>query len=221
MSLVDQVKGINLSSLQSALNASGLGSAMQTVTVPPKAEVLAPGEIGINETKDVVTVLIDIIKALFFPGISKLTGWVAVMLAIPQAIIGISKVPQELGDLDETETKELVDFVKSELPEVTDEYALKIIGYAIQALYFIYMCIASFIESKAAVAAAKVAASNEAAQVDSGKSATLPEANQSGAPSVTPEAGANTGPGPDNTGKTDPGNLNDVNAKGLDSGSGN
>jgi len=82
---------------------------------------------GIEELKDVVKAAISIGEALSDGiGLEDLGA----LLDLPAAIDGISEVPEELSDLDETERAELQAFIQSEF-DIPDDQVEEFIEQAI------------------------------------------------------------------------------------------
>lgn len=50
---------------------------------------------------------------------------IPVLSTVGPAIESVALVPQELGELDEQDSKSLLDFAKSKLPEIVDEEQLR------------------------------------------------------------------------------------------------
>lgn len=73
---------------------------------------------GIEELKDVVKLGLDIGEALVDGiGIEDISA----LFSLPEAIAGISNVPDEIADLDEAEKAELQEFVRAEFDIPNDQ----------------------------------------------------------------------------------------------------
>lgn len=133
----EYINSISLEDLQARLKVAGINFAekMQKFELPEK---LKSEEYGIEELKDVVLLGIYIIKAFVLTNTNVLARWLAVVTAVPNAIVGISQVPSELSDLDENELNELIVYVKSLLPEITNDDAIKLIEHSIKVAWGIY-----------------------------------------------------------------------------------
>lgn len=131
------INKISLEDLQARLRASGVDFADKIDKYPIQIKP-AIEHYGIEELKDVVLLGIYIIKAFVLTNTNVLARWLAVITAIPNAIVGVSQVPLEIADLDETELNELIDYVKSLIPEITNEYAIKLIEHSIKVAWGIY-----------------------------------------------------------------------------------
>lgn len=139
---------ISLDDLQSRLKSAGIDFADKMekfeITQIKKAQ-----QYGIEELKDVVLFGIYLIKAIVLKETNVIARWLAVVTALPGAIVGISDVPFEIADMDETELNELVAFVKSFLPEITNQDAIKLIEYSIKTAYNLYNIVILVKELKA------------------------------------------------------------------------
>lgn len=128
---------ISLDDLQARLKSAGIDFADKMekfeITKIKQAE-----QYGIEELKDVVLFGIYLIKAIVLKETNVIARWLAVVTALPGAIVGIGDVPFEIEDMDEQELNELVDFVKSFLPELTNENAIKLIEFSIKTAYNLY-----------------------------------------------------------------------------------
>lgn len=133
----EYINSISIEDLQARLKVAGINFAekMQKFELPEK---LKSEEYGIEELKDVVLLGIYIIKAFVLTNTNVLARWLAVVTAVPNAIVGISQVPSELSDLDENELNELIVYVKSLLPEITNDDAIKLIEHSIKVAWGIY-----------------------------------------------------------------------------------
>ncbi len=129
------INQINLEDLQQRLKSAGIDFAekIDKLPIPPKGSVY-----GIDEIKDVVVFGIYVIKAFVLKDTNPLARWLAVVTALPSAIIGISDVPLELNDLDEDELGEIVAFVKSLLPELTNQNALLLIEHSMKVAWGLF-----------------------------------------------------------------------------------
>lgn len=89
------------------------------------------GQFGVKETKDLFDLGFALAKAgkeasadgkvnLFDVG-----HLIAVIGKVGPAFEGAAVAPSELGELDEADAKELLDYVKAKLPEVLEEEKLK------------------------------------------------------------------------------------------------
>ena len=78
------------------------------------------GEYGIKETKEAVAAFIGIGNALGKAledgkiGLTDAPHFIAAAMKIPAGISGWKSIPAELGDLDDTERTEILEFAKSE-----------------------------------------------------------------------------------------------------------
>lgn len=135
----EYINSISLEDLQSRLKSAGINFAEHIEQLPaymkPKTEEV---HYGIEQLKDVVLLGIYIIKAFVLTNTNVLARWLAVVTALPNAIIGISDVPLEIADLNEQEVNELVDYIKSLVPEITNEDALHLIEHSIKVAWGIY-----------------------------------------------------------------------------------
>lgn len=129
------INKINLDDLQQRLKTAGIDFAekIDKLPIPPKGSIY-----GIDEIKDVVVFGIYVIKAFVLKDTNPLARWLSVVTALPSAIIGISDVPLELKDLDEEELNELVEFVKSLLPELNDQNALLLIEHSMKVAWGLF-----------------------------------------------------------------------------------
>lgn len=134
----EYINAISLEDLQSRLKSAGINFAETVEKLPTYLKPKIDAEYGIEELKDVVLLGIYIIKAFVLKNTNALARWLAVVTAIPNAIIGISDVPLEIADLKENEVNDLVNYVKSLVPEVTDEDALLLIEHSIKVAWGIY-----------------------------------------------------------------------------------
>ena len=133
----EYINAISLEDLQARLKSAGINFAdkIETLPIPKKPSI---EEYGIEELKDVVLLGIYIIKAFVLKETNVLARWLAVVTAVPNAIVGISQVPLEIADLDEVELNELIKYVKSLVPEITNENAIKLIEHSIKVAWGIY-----------------------------------------------------------------------------------
>ena len=133
----EYINALSLEDLQERLRSAGVHFAdkMELIPIPPKTE---DEKYGIDELKDVVLLGIYIIKAFILRETNVLARWLAVVTAVPNAIVGISQVPIEIADLDEIELNELIEFIKSLVPEITNDNAIKLIEHSIKVAWGIY-----------------------------------------------------------------------------------
>jgi hypothetical protein len=108
----------------------------------------APGseyrEIGIEETKDVVLFGTSLTIALTDSlkdgkiGVTDLANFSKPVLKMFSAISGINKVPAEVGNLSESEMKELIEVVKGDLKQLGDDKAALIVEKSLLVINDIY-----------------------------------------------------------------------------------
>jgi len=99
---------------------------------------------GIKELKEVVKAAISIGEALA-DGIG--IEDVAALLDLPAAIEGITQVPAEVGDLDESERKELQDYIQAEF-DLPDDELEEFIESAIIWAFSTYELYSKFVNMK-------------------------------------------------------------------------
>jgi hypothetical protein len=102
---------------------------------------------GIDETKDVVKLLMSVAKGvqksladdgkLTFGDLGNFTD--AIFKLVP-AIQGIEKVPHELKDLDASEVEQLKNLVLAEMPEVGDKWTI-IVENALHTIWSVYQIV--------------------------------------------------------------------------------
>lgn len=131
----EYIATVNLEDLQAKLTAAGIDFAdkMEKFPVPEKGSLY-----GIQELKDVVLFGVYVIKAIVLKNTNVLARWLAVVTAIPGAIVGIGEVPLEIKDMDEEELNELIAYIQSLLPEITRQAAIDLIEHSIKVAFGLY-----------------------------------------------------------------------------------
>lgn len=94
------------------------------------------GKFGVKETKeafDLGFALVSAAQCAMADGKVTLGDIACVIPVFPKlesGVAGLTLVPQELGELDEVDEKELLDFAKTKLPEVVLDAVLRAKVYA-------------------------------------------------------------------------------------------
>lgn len=94
------------------------------------------GKFGVKETKEAFELgfaLVSAAQCAMADGKVTFGDIACIIPVLPKleaGIAGLGLVPQELGELDEVDEKELLDFAKSKLPDVVSDAALRAKIYA-------------------------------------------------------------------------------------------
>lgn len=107
---------------EDALDFGGLYSKKPKLKLVDEENDMADEKIGITETSEVVTAIVEIANlALKFAGgmntlgVSGALGLIPVVSKVYTAILGSSEVPRELSDLSEEERKQLIQIVSDRI----------------------------------------------------------------------------------------------------------
>jgi len=138
------IEGINVAELEAKLKGAGANLDSKYKVIKNAGKDALGGEYGVEETIDVVAVVLTLVKAFIEGGIS---NYLAALVQLPEAIIGIGKVPLEIADLDEEDVQQLIDFVIMNFPTVPTEVAQAIVNHAVKALFHIYSIIKVVVEN--------------------------------------------------------------------------
>ena len=101
---------------------------------------------GIKETKEFCRFIIELAEAIDRSmadgkvGFDDVSNLVSAMMSATDAFSGITLIPNEIKDMDETEAAELIDYVKQEL-DLSSERAEEITEKALDAGLKIYQLI--------------------------------------------------------------------------------
>lgn len=131
------LKTINVEEIRAKLQAAG-------ANFEPKYKVIKEfkkadgGTYGVGETIDVLAVVLSLVKAFIDGGI---TNYLAALVQLPEAIIGINQVPLEIEDLDEADVQLIIDFVIENFPTLPTAKVQEIVNHSIKALFHIYQVI--------------------------------------------------------------------------------
>ena len=134
--ILSSLKNTNLVESEKRIGSTGFD--FQKAYTLPK-EIDGEGlKYGIEETLDVLAVILILVKAFLEGGFS---NYLAVMLAFPKAISGMSLIPFEIDDLDKQELQTLIDYVINNYPDTPTEKATQIVKHSIKSVYHIFMVV--------------------------------------------------------------------------------
>lgn len=94
------------------------------------------GQYGVKESKeffDLGFALVNAGKGVLADGkvsIGDIAYVIPVLPAMEAGLVGLSIVPKELGELDEADEKELLDYAKAKLPQAVSDEKLRVKVYA-------------------------------------------------------------------------------------------
>lgn len=137
------IQGLNVEEIEKQLQKAGANFQPKYVQIKG-LDSPEGGEYGVEETLDVVAVILALVKAFIEGGI---TNYLAALTSLPAAIIGINQVPLEMEDLDEEDVNTLITFVIQNFPTLPTELAQVIVTHAIKALFHIYSIIKVVVEN--------------------------------------------------------------------------
>jgi hypothetical protein len=126
------LKSINVDDIERKLQLAGANFEPKWKLVKNAPEVGV--KYGVEDTIDVVAVILILVKAFIEGGIK---NYLAVLVRLPDAIIGIDNVDEELSDLDESEVQLITDYVITNFPSVPTAKVQVIVNHAVKALYHI------------------------------------------------------------------------------------
>jgi hypothetical protein len=139
--ILENLKNVNVQELEKKLQI--VGARFQPNYVRVKKPV-AGGVHGVEETIDAVAVILYLVRAFVQGGI---TNYLAALLALPEAIIGIGDVDDELGELDDEDIEKIIAFVIANFPTLPTEKAQLIVEHSIKAMFHIYSVIQIVVEN--------------------------------------------------------------------------
>ena len=134
---MESLRQIDVLELERKLQIAG-GQFEPKYKVLPRRQDVNSGRYGVDETIDVVAVILVLAKAFIEGGIS---NYLAVLVRLPDAIIGIGMVLQEIQDLDEEDLQTIINYVVENYPALPSEKAQLIIEHSVKAIFHIYAVI--------------------------------------------------------------------------------
>lgn len=140
---MESLRQIDVHQLERQLQIAG-GKFEPKYKVLPRRQDVDGGQYGVEETLDVVAVILVLAKAFIEGGIS---NYLAVLVRLPEAIIGIGMVLQEIQDLDEEDLQTIINYVIENYPALPSEKAQLIIQHSIKAIFHIYSVIEILVEA--------------------------------------------------------------------------
>lgn len=139
------LQNIDVHELERKLLQAGADFEPKYKVLPLNRDVMG-GQYGVDETIDVVAVILVLAKAFIEGGIS---NYLAVLVRLPEAIIGLDMVLQEIQDLDEEDLQTIINYIITNYPSLPTEKAQLIIQHSVKAIYHIYAVIEVLIEATA------------------------------------------------------------------------
>ena len=134
---MESLRQIDVQDLERKLQLAG-GKFEPKYKVLPRRALVESGQYGVEETLDVVAVILVLAKAFIEGGIG---NYLAVLVRLPEAIIGIGMVLQEIQDLDEEDLQTIINYVIENYPALPSEKAQLIIQHSVKAVFHIYAVI--------------------------------------------------------------------------------
>ncbi len=140
---MESLRNIDVRGIEQKLQIVGAKFEPKYKVLPRRVKVDG-GEYGVEETIDVVAVVLVLAKAFIEGGIS---NYLAVLVRLPDAIIGFGMVLKEIQDLDEEDLQTIINFVIENYPALPSEKAQLIIQHSVKAVYHIYSVIEVLVEA--------------------------------------------------------------------------
>jgi len=129
-----ELKNIDVAAIQKNLENAGANFEPKYAVILSKKDG-AVSEYGVEQTLDITDFFLALIAAYVVGGI---TGYIAALILLPDAIIGADQVPEEVGDMDEDELALIIARVIEKFPTLPTEVIQALINHALKAVYHIY-----------------------------------------------------------------------------------
>jgi hypothetical protein len=134
---MESLRNIDVQGIEQKLQIAGAKFDPKYKVLPSRGAVMG-GQYGVEETLDVIGVVLVLAKAFIEGGIS---NYLAVLVRLPEAIIGFGQVLQEIQELDEEDMQTIINYVIENYPALPSEKAQLIIQHSVKAVFHIYSVI--------------------------------------------------------------------------------